>query len=75
MKYVWLFLALVPEVRRGHRERGIHDALYWANLGLLGEVMREDRRLTVFGVRVLRRWLLWAQRHSIVVLTLPLGQG
>jgi len=44
--YVWLYLALLPQVRRVHRERGIPDSLSWANLGLLGEVMRVHQRLT-----------------------------
>lgn len=44
--YVWLYLALVPEIRRVHRECGVPDSLSWANLGLLGEVMHTHRRLT-----------------------------
>ncbi|MBO0883587.1 MAG: DUF5596 domain-containing protein, partial [Mycobacterium sp.] len=44
--YVWLYLALLPHIRRLHEELGIPESLSWANLGLLGEVMRDHRRLT-----------------------------
>lgn len=42
--YVWLFLALVPHVRRFHAEHGIPDDVSWESLGCLGSAMTAVRR-------------------------------
>jgi hypothetical protein len=55
--YVWLFLAVLPEVRRFHAERGISDAVSWTSLAVLGRVMDSHRSMT--GVSGLGLWSQW----------------
>lgn len=43
--YVWVFLAVLPEVRRYHAGRGIPDAISWASLAFLGRSMTGQRRI------------------------------
>ncbi|HVX45618.1 MAG TPA: acyltransferase domain-containing protein [Mycobacteriales bacterium] len=44
--YVWLFLAVLPRVRRYHAEHHVPDDVSWASLGCLGSSMASDMRLT-----------------------------
>jgi hypothetical protein len=55
--YVWLFLAVVPEVRRFHAERGISDEISWESLKVLGRGMSTHRLMT--GVSGLGLWGQW----------------
>lgn len=53
---VWLFLALIPHVRRHHAERGIPDENVWTELPL-GDPMRAHRAITgVSGLGQFRAW-------------------
>lgn len=44
--YVWLFLAIVPLVRRYHAEHDVPEDVSWASLACLGSSMAAARRLT-----------------------------
>lgn len=55
--YVWLFLAVVPEVRRFHAERGIPDEISWGSLNVFGQGMRIHRSMT--GISGLGLWDQW----------------
>ncbi len=55
--YVWLFLAVLPDVRRFHAERGIPDDISWDTLTVLGRAMDEVRTLTgLSGLGALGQW-------------------
>lgn len=55
--YVWLFLAVLPEVRRFHLERGVPDDISWDTLTVLGRAMNEVRTLTgLSGLGPLGQW-------------------
>lgn len=41
--YVWLFLAMVPSIRRYHTEHAVPDDVSWASLAKLGDQMAKDR--------------------------------
>ncbi len=41
--YVWLYLAVVPGVRRYHADRGIPDELSWQTLGMIKTALTEHR--------------------------------
>lgn len=43
--YVWLYLAVLPAIRRYHAERGVPDDISWASLGVLGDQLRKDSEL------------------------------
>ena len=56
--YVFVFLGVLPHIRRLHAEHGVPDAISWDSLADLGEEVALYRR--EFGVGGLRtqRWLL-----------------
>lgn len=55
--YVWLFLAVLPDVRRFHSERGIPDDISWASLTVLGRAMDEVHAITgVSGLSQSGQW-------------------
>lgn len=55
--YVWLFLAVLPDVRRFHLERGIPDDISWDTLTVLGRAMDEVRTLTgLSGLSSVGQW-------------------
>ncbi|MEQ4208575.1 acyltransferase domain-containing protein [Actinopolymorpha sp. B9G3] len=43
---VWMYLAVLPEVRRYHAERGIPDDVSWSSLTGLAAVMQKHRSVT-----------------------------
>ena len=55
--YVWLFLAITPEVRRFHAERGIPDEASWGSLDRFGQGLSIHRSMT--GVSGLGLWAQW----------------
>ena len=55
--YVWLFLAVLPDVRHFHLERGVPDNISWDTLTVLGRAMNEVRTLTgMSGLGSLGQW-------------------
>jgi hypothetical protein len=44
--YVWLFLAVLPDVRRYHTEVGVPDDVSWDSLAALGDEMTSSRLLS-----------------------------
>lgn len=44
--YVWLFLAILPLVRRYHAEHGVPDDVSWESLACLGSAMAAARQLS-----------------------------
>jgi hypothetical protein len=55
--YVWLFLAVVPEVRHFHTERRIPDDISWESLKVLGRGMSTHR--SMIGMSGLGLWDQW----------------
>ncbi len=55
--YVWLYLAVVPDVRRYHAEHGIEDAYSWQTLQALAKNMAAHR--IQHGVGGLGLWGQW----------------
>lgn len=55
--YVWLFLAITPEVRRFHAERGISDEVSWKSIDMFGQGLSIHREMT--GVSGLGLWEQW----------------
>lgn len=55
--YVWLFLAITPEVRRFHAARGIPDEISWASLDRFGQGLSVHRAMT--GISGLGLWAQW----------------
>jgi GNAT-like C-terminal domain/N-acyltransferase N-terminal domain len=55
--YVWLFLAVVPEVRRFHAARGIPDEISWGSLDRFGQGLSIHRAMN--GVSGLGLWAQW----------------
>lgn len=47
--YVWLYLAVLPVVRRYHTGQGVPDDISWGSLTALSEQMTKDRAM--YGVR------------------------
>ncbi len=55
--YVWLYLAVLPEVRRFHTERGVPDDVSWTTLTALGRAVDEARSLNgVSGLSLRGQW-------------------
>nr|WP_026257756.1 acyltransferase domain-containing protein [Actinopolymorpha alba] len=69
--YVWLYLAVLPETRRVHAERGIPDDISWASLPI-GEALRAHRAMT--GESGLGLFNLWGQPVRLRVLLPPLSR-
>lgn len=44
--YVWLYLAMLPQVRRYHADRGVPDDISWDSLSALGDEMTSSRLVT-----------------------------
>jgi GNAT-like C-terminal domain/N-acyltransferase N-terminal domain len=44
--YVWLWLAILPEVRRYHADRGVPDDISWSSLADLGQQLTSSRLVT-----------------------------
>lgn len=55
--YVWLFLAVLPDVRRFHAERGIPDDISWESLTVLGRAINEVHAMTgMSGLSQVSQW-------------------